>query len=402
MHSQMPVFRPSSIPLTVVGISYRKSDTVVRSLFALDGEGQRRLLQSAKSLLPECLILSTCNRTEIYGLTDEAQIMIRLLTGLAPQAADYFKDLAYIKQGTAAVDHLLQVAAGLDSQILGDYEILGQFKQAVHTARESGTMGPILDRLANMTIQCSKKIKTTTSLNGGTLSVAYAAIQYIKDYFLSPARLQIILVGTGKFGRHTCKYLLDYLPNAQTTLVNRTFSKAAELAKATGMKAAPLNALPHLLASAQVILVATHAPQPILRPEHLNSSSSTLILDLSIPNNVHPEVKNFPGVTLVNVDDLSRVKDETLAQREREIPRAQAIIKCFQSEFSEWFSHRQMVPVLKAVKTTLNDIQTQLAPPSVANADSRIRDIVNKMAVKLRTSNRQGCYYLEAINEFMA
>lgn len=405
MHSHFSFLESSAIPLTVVGISYRKSDTSVRSLFALDEARQKQLLELSKSKLAECLILSTCNRTEIYGLTEDAQVLLNLLSSqVTPAHSHLLKDLAYIKHGAAAVEHIFQVASGLDSQILGDYEILGQFKQAVHSAREAGTIGSYMDRLSNTTIQCAKKIKSNTALNGGTVSVAYAAIQYIKEHFPSGFPIQVILVGTGKFGRHTCKYLRDYLPKAQITLVNRTLSKAIELAEATGAKAAPLTALADLLPTAQVILVATHAPQPIVNPESLSSGSDQLILDLSIPNNVHPGVKNLPGVTLINVDDLAKVKDETLAQREREVPQAQLIISEFQGEFNRWLSSRQVAPALKAIKTTLKNIQTQRhsALPVLSDSESRIQEIVNKMAVKLKSSKQQGCYYLEAINEFIA
>ena len=403
MHLQHLHQSKSSSTLTLVGINYRKSDTVMRSLFALDDETQQDLLRCAKTTFPECFILSTCNRTELYALTDSAEELTALLSGQALQEVDNFPDLVYVKQGAQACEHLFQVAAGLDSQILGDYEVLGQLKHAIQTARLAGTIGPYLDRLTNTVIQCAKKIKTTTALNNGTVSVAYAAVQFIKEHFTALVNLNILLIGTGKFGRQTCKYLVDYLPGSNITLVNRTFSKAQALAEAMGARALPLADLPKVLPAADVILVATHAAQPIITADLLDSDQvPALIIDLSIPNNVHPAVKSLPGITLVNVDELSRVKDETLVQRKSEVPKAMAIIGTFQDEFTDWLKHRHYVPLLKAVKTTLKELQHHHPQTAKINPDTHIQEIVNKMAVKLRTSNLQGCYYLQALNEFIA
>ena len=224
----------------VVGINYKKTDAAIRGQFAIGDEQYHKILTLAPSFnVTELFVLSTCNRTEIYGFADNPAHLAGLLCTQTSGPLGAFLELAYIRKGTAAIGHLFEVGAGLDSQILGDYEIVGQIKQAVKFARDREYIGPLLERLVNCVLQASKAIKNQTGLSGGTVSVSFAAIQYIKERITDPGSQDILLIGTGKIGRNTCRNMVDYLGTRNLTLINRTESKAAELAAEIGCQVCP-------------------------------------------------------------------------------------------------------------------------------------------------------------------
>jgi glutamyl-tRNA reductase len=397
----------------VAGINYKKTDAAIRSQFAINDEQYATLLTLAPSYgLHELFVLSTCNRTEIYGFAEQAGQLIHLLCSQTEGNEDTFSQLAYVKKGMAAVEHLFSVGAGIDSQILGDYEIVGQLKVAVKFAREHDFVGTHLDRLVSNVLQSSKAVKNQTALSDGTVSVSFAAVQYIREKTASLAGKKILLLGTGKIGRSTCKNLVDYLNTTDITLINRTPEKAAELANELGLHHAPISELSAHIQQSDIILVATNAAQPTILASHLQGHGKKLIIDLSIPYNVELAAGELPNVQLVNVDELSKLKDETLQKREAEVPKAMLIIDEHMAEFVDWFEMRKHVPVLKAVKTKLKEIHTFLPPYlqgltpvstiCAPDADARIQRVINGMASKMRRENQRGCYYIEAINEFIA
>ncbi|HEY1202735.1 MAG TPA: NAD(P)-binding domain-containing protein, partial [Niastella sp.] len=301
--------------------------------------------------------------------------------------------------------------AGLDSQILGDYEIVGQIKQAVKFSKEHGFTDSFMERLVNCVLQSSKAIKNQTNLSGGTVSVSFAAVQYIREKVTDISNKKILLLGVGKIGRNTCKNLVDYLDADHITLINRTHDKAAQLAEELNLHHAPLSNLAETVETSDIILVATNSVEPTIKKAHLEGKGEKLIIDLSVPFNVEESAQELPNVHLVNVDELSKLKDETLQMREAEVPKAWTLIREHIEEFLEWFEMRKHVPVFKAVKTKLKEIQTfpsyiQLSPEIAAcqtiNADEKIQRVINGMASKMRQRNQRGCYYIEAINEFIA
>ncbi len=397
----------------VAGINYKKSDAGTRGNFAINNDQYATLLSSAPGFgLNELFVLSTCNRTEVYGFAEDVNDLIRLLCLHTEGDIETFKSMAYLKSGLNAIDHLFAVGAGLDSQILGDYEIVGQLKNAVKFSRTYGFVDTFLDRLVNCALQASKAIKNQTQLSGGTVSVSFAAVQYIKEHVANIADKKIILLGTGKIGRSTCKNLIDYLDTTNITLINRTADKAAVLAEELELRTAPIEHLPQELAAASIILVATNASQPTILKEHLeNNDHHQLIIDLSIPYNVDPAARELDNIELVNVDDLSKLKDETLQMRMAEVPKAKTIITTYIREFLEWFEMRKHVPLLKAVKVTLQEIHTyplydqfskNVLNTPVVDVDDKIQRVINGMASRMKQQNQGGCHYIQAINEFIA
>jgi glutamyl-tRNA reductase len=394
----------------VVGINYKKTDAAIRGQYAVSEDQYAQLLTLAPSHhLNEFFILSTCNRTEIYGFADSAKQLAGLLCSATEGSYEEFLDIAYVKRGIGAVEHLFLVGAGIDSQILGDYEIVGQIKQAVKFAREHQFVGAFMERLVNSVLQSSKSVKNQTELSGGTVSVSFAAIQYIRERFANIGEKSILLIGTGKIGRNTCRNMVDYLGTRNITLMNRTEARAVELAGETGVAAAPLDQLTAVSRNADIILVATNAEHPTLTCEHLAGAGDKLVIDLSIPCNVEKAAAGLPGVTLVNVDELSKIKDETLQKREAEVPKARVIIAEHIEEFMDWHAMRKHVPVLKAVKTKLKELHTSPlyirlageANPVTDSTDEEIQRVINGMATRMRQHNQGGCHYIQAINEYI-
>ncbi len=393
----------------IAGINYKKSDAAVRGLFAINKDQYSAILQAAALQgLNELFILSTCNRTEIYGFAHSSDELINLLCAQTAGSVNTFKASAYIKKGPAAIEHIFHVGAGLDSQILGDYEIVGQLKTAVKFAKENAAIGAFCERLINCVLQSSKIIKNTTTLSGGTVSVSFAAVQYLRASVKEPSSKNILLLGVGKIGRNTCKNLVDYLNNKNITLINRTPEKAIELALELGLRAAPLENLASELKKADIILVATNASEPTILASHLAGQTSKLIIDLSIPYNVEPAAQALPNVQMVNVDELSKMKDTTLQMREGEIPKAKAVCTALINEFTEWCEMRKHVPMLKNLKSKLKEIYTD--PLTTQNPQGhcpkkmevQIQKVLNETAGKVRVENQRGCQYIAAINAFIS
>lgn len=390
----------------IAGINYKKTDAAIRSRFAIGNDQHKQILEQAKlNGIHDVFVLSTCNRTEIYGFANHSSQLINLICSQTTGSKEVFTEIAYIKKGNEAIDHLFEVAAGLDSQILGDYEIVGQIKAAVKFSKQNGCIGSVMERLLNTVLQSSKAIKNQTGLSGGTVSVSFAAIQYVREHVKKIAGKKILLLGIGKLGKNTCKNLVDYLGTKNITLINRTEEKAATLAGEFGLNHASLSDLPQQVDQADIIFVATASTEPIILPSQLEGKGNKIILDLSIPNNVAPAVKNLSNITLINVDELSKMKDETLGKRKAEVPKAKAIIAEHVAEFIQWCEMRKHVPVLKAIKTKLKEIHNDplLFPAyNITDAEDKIQRVINGTAFKMKEQNLCGCYYIQAINEFIA
>jgi glutamyl-tRNA reductase len=392
----------------VVGINYKKSDACVRGQFAIGPKQYENILQKAgEQGLNEVFVLSTCNRTEIYGFAFCSHQLVELLCSETVGDSQTFKQSAYIKNGMDAIEHMFDVGAGLDSQILGDYEIVGQLKNSVKFSKERGFVGAFAERLINCVLQSSKLIKNNTELSGGTVSVSFAAVQYIKQAVANPSEKNILLLGIGKIGRNTCKNIVDYLETDKITLINRSPEKAEELASELGLRSASLENLHSEIAQADIILVATNSPEPTILKEHIEGGSEKLIIDLSIPYNVHEEAQCLPNVQLVNVDELSKMKDETLRMRMAEVPKAKMIIEEVMREFDEWYQMRRHVPMLKQLKLTLKELYSH---PSYSNPtttcskklDIQIQRVLNETAGKIKLQNQRGCQYIAALNDFIS
>lgn len=342
-----------------IGVSYKKADAQTRGRYSLSKENQIKLLKEAKEIGFEGIfILSTCNRTEITGFAEHPYQLIQLLCKYSDGNVEEFARISNVYKGNEAVNQLFRIGTGLESQILGDYEIVGQLKLAFKLAKKYHTINAQLERLINLVLQASKKVKNTTQLSSGTTSVSYAAVQYIIQNIPSYNSKNILVFGLGKMGKHTCKNLAEYTKNKAVCLINRTEEKAISFVKEhTSIRNSTIENLRQEIDNADILIVSTGSDTPTVTKEHLSADKEILILDLSMPENVDTSVSEFENVSLVNVDELSKITLETLSTRQKEVPKAEEIIEVYKEEFNDWLNNRKLVPAINALKESLEAIQ---------------------------------------------
>ena len=342
-----------------ISVSYKKAEALIRGKFSLTKEAQVELLKEAKENgVDGIFVLSTCNRTEITGFAEHPFQLIKLLCKYSKGTVEEFAQVSNVYKNQEAITHLFRMGTGLDSQILGDYEIVGQLRQAFKLAKEHKTTNAYFERLLNHVMQASKRVKNETRLSSGTTSVSYAAVQYIIRNLSNYNAKNMLVFGLGKMGKHTCKNLAEYTQNKAVCLINRTEEKATEFVKEhPSIRKATIQNLNQEIQNSDVLIVSTGADTPTITADQIPTDKEILILDLSMPANVAAEVKELKNVTLVNLDELSKVTDETLAIRQQEVPVAEAIIETYKKEFNEWLNHRRLTPAINALKQSLEVIQ---------------------------------------------
>lgn len=342
----------------VVGLSYKKADAEMRGKFSLDEKSKQSLLQQAKSEgIENIVLISTCNRTEIYGFAQHPFQLIKLLCDNSEGTVEDFQKVAYIYKNKEAITHIFRVGTGLDSQILGDFEIISQIKQGFVESKKQNLANNYLERLTNAVIQASKRVKNETELSNGATSVSFAAVQYIMNNVENIGNKKILLFGVGKIGRNTCENLVKHTKNDHIVLVNRTKEKAEKIAGKFNLIVKEYAQLQVELQDTDVLIVATGAQNPTIDASLLNTKKPLLILDLSIPKNVDENVKKVNGVTLVHMDHLSQITDETLEKRRQYIPAAEAIIEEIVDEFISWTKARKFAPTIHSLKEKLASIK---------------------------------------------
>ena len=374
-----------------IGVSYKKADAHTRGRYSLSKENQIKLLKEAKEIGFEGIfILSTCNRTEITGFAEHPYQLIQLLCKYSDGNVEEFARISNVYKGNEAVNQLFRIGTGLESQILGDYEIVGQLKLAFKLAKKYHTINAHLERLINLVLQASKKVKNTTQLSSGTTSVSYAAVQYIIQNIPSYNSKNILVFGLGKMGKHTCKNLAEYTKNKAVCLINRTEEKAISFVKEhTSIRNSSIENLTQEIANSDILIVSTGSDTPTVTKEHLSSDKEILILDLSMPENVDISVSEFENVSLVNVDELSKITLETLSTRQKEVPKAEEIIEVHKEEFNDWLNNRKLVPAINALKESLEAIQKDeinFQKKKIKNFDENHAEILtNRFIQKITT-----------------
>ena len=339
-----------------IGLSYKKADAEVRGHFSLDEASKLAVLKQAKHNGIESLIVtSTCNRTEIYGFAEHPFQLIQLLCDNTKGTVEEFQQVAYVYKNRDAIAHIFRVGSGLDSQILGDFEIISQLKISARLSKKHELFNPFLERLVNAVIQASKRIKTETDISSGATSVSFASVQYIMNEIENVSEKNILLFGTGKIGRNTCENLVKHTKNEHITLINRTKDKAEAVAGKFNLLVKDYANLQEEINTSDILIVATGAQNPTVDKHCIQTTKPLLILDLSIPKNVNEDVTDLDNVTLVHLDDLSQITDETLERRKAHIPVAEAIIEDIKSDFNSWLATRKFAPTIKALKHKLTD-----------------------------------------------
>ena len=386
----------------VVGLNYQKADVVTRSNFSLSKENQRQLLSEAKRInLNSVVILSTCNRIEIMGFAKHPFQLISLLCKYSKGTVEEFAKVSYVYKNSDAAEHVIRIATGIESQILGDYEIVGQLKDAFYLAKEADTVNAYLERLFNVALHASKETKNRTTISSGTTTVSYAAIQYIKDHYSKKDPKKILVYGLGDIGQSTARSCAKYLKAHEITVVNRTESVAKNLASEIGVEMAEHTNVGQHVKNSDIVIVATGASIPTVTPEMISGTKKQLIIDLSIPRNADPQINKIEGTEMIDVDVLSKKTKETLEERKKQIPLVEEIIDKYKSEFYEWLNFRRSTPAINSLKKSLEVIQqdaiySHSKKHQVVNAElvedvtsQMINKIVSKFAMHLKAENTQ-------------
>ena len=343
-----------------IGLNYKKADAVIRGKFSLDDAAMENILVQAKAQdLDGLLVTSTCNRTELHGFAQHPFQLIKLLCDNTQGTIEEFQEVAYVYKNNDAISHLFRVGTGLDSQILGDFEIISQLKQSFNRSKKHDIANPFIERLTNSVIQASKRIKNETEISTGATSVAFASVQYILKNVEDVSNKNILLFGTGKIGRNTCENLIKQTNNPQITLINRTKTKAEKIAGKFNLLVKDYGDLQTEIRNSDVLVVATGANSPTISKELIYPKKPLLILDLSIPKNVADNVSELDNVMVIHLDHLSQMTDETLERRKQYIPQAEGIIEEIKSEFVQWLETRKFAPVIKALKKKLNTMKEE-------------------------------------------
>ena len=386
--------------LHVIGISYKKTSAQIRGKFNLSFEASNKLIKDAKKQgISSIIINSTCNRVEIYAETNEPNELIKLLCFNSLGNKSDFKNFGYVLKNQKAIDHIFKVGTGLDSQILGDFEIIAQIKKSLKISKKLSAISPYLERLFSSVIQASKRIKNETKLSSGATSVSYAAVRYILDHVDDLQSKKILLFGVGKIGRNTCENLVKHTSNKQITLVNRTQEKAQKIAGKFKLIVKDITELSTEISNSDILIVATSSTVPTVTNKTAVFNEKLLILDLSVPKNVDEKLKANPNINLLDLDYLSNVTDKNLDKRKKHIPKAEKIISETKKVFDNWVETRKYAPTVNALKTKLKEIQENKInllkkKTSTFNNDNAkevsehlIQKITNQVANHLRDSN---------------
>jgi glutamyl-tRNA reductase len=383
----------------VVGLSYKNADLLTRGKFSLSKYQINLLLEHAKADgLNELMVISTCNRIELYGIVEDPQILIDYLCKFSQGTQVQFNKKGYVLSEQKAINHVFQVGCGLDSQIIGDFEIIGQLKKSFYNSKKHDIVNGFTERLVNSVIQASKRIKTETQLSSGATSVSFASVHYILENVKDVKNKSILLFGTGKIGRNTCENLIKHTQNDHIILINRSEESAHKVAGKFNLVVKKITDLNQEIAKADIVIVATGADDVTVDVSIIANKKPLLILDLSIPSNVDTQLKNLDNVTVVNLDELSQLTNAALKNRKQYVPEAKTILKEIQNDFLQWLAHRKFAPTLKALKQSL--LNGQLSKQEEAQEFSQVvYKLTGKVANYLKENPSKADQTLELIQQ---
>lgn len=378
--------------LLVAGLSHHTAPLALRERASLAPEEVPRALDRLVHAagFAEGLILSTCNRTEVYARPREGDATASVLAffeQLRPGAWSDLREHVVVRQGDDAVSHLFRVAAGLESLVLGEPEIVRQMSEAYGLACSAGTAGPVLHRAVPRALQVAKRVRTETGIGRGIASVAGAAVGLAGRVFRDVSTCSIVTLGAGETVATALRALR---PNARGRLVvtNRTIERAERLAAAHEGTAAPLADAARLAAESDVVIAATSSPEPLLRANELapliarRKSRPLLVLDLGVPRDVERAVGDLPGVYLHSIDDLDAIAARGRAERAAEIPKAEAIVTLAISDFKRRARQIDSAPAIKALLDGMLEVRQSALTGEKGMTDAE-RDAAERVTGKL-------------------
>ena len=381
-----------------LGINHKTASVAVRERVAFGPEQLVDALQQLCTETPchEAAILSTCNRSELYLELEEARAdaVLAWLAGYHGLDLDELRACAYVHQDDQAVRHMMRVACGLDSMILGEPQILGQLKSAYAVAREAGTVGPLLGRLFQATFSTAKTVRTDTAIGENPVSVAFAAVSLAKQIFADLHRSQALLIGAGETISLVARHLHDQ-GIKRIVVANRTLERASSLAEQFGAHAILLADIPDELINSDIVISSTASQLPILgkgaveRALKKRRHKPIFMVDIAVPRDIEPEVGELDDVYLYSVDDLHEVIEENLKSRQGAARAAEEMVAVGADEFMARLRELAAVGVLKAYRQqaeTLRDDELQKAQRQLANgapADEVLAQLARGLTNKL-------------------
>jgi glutamyl-tRNA reductase len=402
--------------LFVAGLNHRTAPVELRETLAVEEDKLRELLRDVQDagVVDEVLVISTCNRVEVYGVADvpgeaRAAAFRRLCRhrGLDPASVEPF---LYTHLDGDAVHHVFRVSASLDSMMIGEPQILGQVKDAFALAQSCQTVGPTLHTLFTHAFAVAKKVRTETEIGRHAVSVAFAAVELARKIFAGLSGKAVLIVGAGKMSELAARHLMDQ-GAFPIYVANRTMSRAQEMARALSGTAVPFDELPTVLGSVDIVITSTGAPEPVIsrdtvaRVVHGRRHRPLFFIDIAVPRDVESGVDGLDDVYCYDIDDLKQVVDSNLRERAREAQRAENLIEREVAKFSARLSDVEVIPTIVSLRERLEGIRAgevkkalarlpEASPETRAALEALSTSIVNKILhapiTKLRESSRAG------------
>mgnify|MGYP003384246765 FL=1 len=399
--------------LLTLGINHKTAPVAVREKVAFAPDRLPAQLREANSSygIQEIAILSTCNRTELYFTAnhDDASLLLQWMHEIHDVSLEELMQCHYALNGEKAVQHIMSVASGLDSLILGEPQILGQMKSAYAVAQEAGTIGPELDRLFRQTFTVAKQVRTDTAIGQNPVSVAYAAVNLAQRIFSDISSSRALLIGAGETIDLVARHLAD-AGVSDITVANRTLARAEALAEQFGAKAILLSEIPDALYEADIVIASTASPLPILgkgaveRAMKKRKHAPMFMVDIAVPRDIEAEVAEINDIYLYTVDDLKDIIEENVRQREDAAKDAIEIIEVGSADFMRQLRTLDAVTTLKAFRNHAEEIRdTELekalkrlqkgdSPEKVINtlANLLTNKLIHQPTVQMRDASAQG------------
>ncbi len=380
----------------MIGISYKSAPVEIREKFSFSKENIPTVLADIHDIpeVSECVVLSTCNRTEIYVVTHSPAEIVREMieqyildySGMKRDYLDYF----YCFEGKKVIEQLFNVTSGLDSMILGETQIPGQVKHSYALACDSGYTGSALNRLFHHAFQVGKQIRNNTSIGEGAVSISSAAVLLAKEIFSNLEKRKVLLVGTGKIGKVCAKQLVD-AGVEELFITNRTLERASELSVELSGHVIAFEDMADQFDKVDIIITSTTISEPIITREFLEKNFSggngkrLSLIDMGVPRNIDPDVANIENIHLFNIDDLKNVTMENMDKREAEAEKAGIMINQKVDEYFSWLKEQEVVPVINDLREKCETIrlgELNKITHKVSEKTSKTIDLVTRRIVR--------------------
>jgi glutamyl-tRNA reductase len=379
------------VQILLTGINHTSAPLEIREKVSFSREQLSRALPTLKQSVGEGVIVSTCNRTEIYTTVENSGKAARQIRAFLSDFhhidAETLTPHMYSRVDHAAVHHLFRVSSGLDSMILGESQILGQIRNALTAASEAQTVEAPMVGLFHGAIRTGRRVREDTEISRNALSISFAGVQLAQRVLGDFRRLRALLVGVGEAGQLVAGALRT-AGVGDLTIANRTFSRAEELASQLGGTAVPFPDLAQAIRDADIIMSATDSPEYVIdaatvrSAAHERGNRPQFYFDLAVPRDIDPEVTEIEGVELFNIDDLSSVAEDNLEERRRAAVYAEAIVHEELSRFMKWWESLDAVPIIRSLRQQAEEIRTReldRALRMLPELDSGQREVVDAL-----------------------